>query len=147
MLFFPNAPYIFTDLVHLGHTKPHLYWLDMMLISLFALTGLVLGFVSLSLMHEQVRRRFGWITGWGFAAAMALLSAVGVFIGRFLRWNSWDAVLNPTDIIRSLVFPENLPASRWKFTLVFAAFVFLAYLMLYGLTHLRLRPDEDRTTR
>src|SRR5262245_35311833 len=50
LLFFPNAPYIFTDLVHVRQTHFH-YWLDLALVLLSALTGLVLGFVSLYLMQ------------------------------------------------------------------------------------------------
>ena len=59
LLFFPNAPYIFTDLIHLLHGPFPQFWVDLTLVLICALTGLVLGFVSLYLMQSLVRRRFG----------------------------------------------------------------------------------------
>jgi len=63
---------------------------------------------------------------------------VGVYIGRFLRLNSWDALLNPFDLLQAMFArPADLPAGRLKFSLLFAAFVLLSYLMLYALTELK----------
>src|SRR3954467_5394183 len=93
--FFPNAPYIVTDLVHLGPRYQGHYWVDMLLILLFAVTGLVLGFLSLRSMQRRVERRFNWVIGWLFVAAMSFLCGVGIYAGRFLRWNSWDVVARP----------------------------------------------------
>src|SRR5207247_5817748 len=66
LLFFPNAPYIFTDLIHLTRGYfPH-FWVDMVLILTCALTGLVLGFLSLFLLQSIVSRLFGRIASWVF---------------------------------------------------------------------------------
>ena len=91
MLFFPNAPYILTDLQHLGYPKPDVpLWFDMLLLIWFAWTGLLLGVVSMFLMHDIVRRQFGRLAGWVFVFSAGILSSLGIYIGRFLRWNSWD---------------------------------------------------------
>ena len=138
LLFFPNAPYIFTDIIHLTRFySPH-FWVDLMLILMNALTGLIIGFVSLYLMQSAVRRMAGELTSWLFIGAVALLSGFGICLGRFLRLNSWDVVAPwkmahriGTWATQSSAYPGSV-----LFSILFAAFVFVAYLMLYALTHL-----------
>src|SRR5206468_5852525 len=91
LLFFPNAPYIFTDVIHLSRAHTH-FWPDLILILINALTGMVLGFLSLFLMQSSVRRLAGEWMSWLFIAAVAMLSGFGIYIGRFMRLNSWDVV-------------------------------------------------------
>src|SRR5256885_2847396 len=100
--FFPNAPYILTDLVHLGPKYYGHFWIDLVLILLFALTGLLLAFLSLRAMQARVERRVNWLAGWLFVAAVSLLSGAGVDAGRFLRWNSWDGIVRPLLIVKDL---------------------------------------------
>ena len=88
LLFFPNAPYICTDLIHLTTHFYKRFWVDLSLILLCALTGLVLGFVSLYLMQSVVQRIFGRAASWCFIALVAALSGFGIYLGRFLRFNS-----------------------------------------------------------
>jgi uncharacterized membrane protein len=139
LMFFPNAPYIFTDLIHLGPRSYAHFWADLVLILVFALTGLVLGFLSLFLMQRQVARRFGWPVSWLFVGGVAGLSGFGIYIGRFLRWNSWDVLLNPfglfADIWQWFAGIPSRPALA-AIPALFATLLFTAYLMLYALTHL-----------
>jgi len=132
-LFFPNAPYILTDLVHLGPRYHGHYWVDMLLILLFALTGLVLGFLSLRSMQRRVERRSNWIGGWIFVAGMSLLCGVGIYAGRFLRWNSWDVIARPMviagDVKDWVIDPFYRPLSI-VFPILFAVFLFTIYMTL-----------------
>jgi len=139
LLFFPNAPYILTDLVHLGSKSHSRYWTDLVLILTFALIGLVLGFLSLFLMQRLVARRHGWPAGWLFVGIVAGLSGFGIYAGRFLRWNSWDVVFSPFDLLGD--------AGQWLLALIshphglktpvlFGIMLFVAYLLLHSLTHL-----------
>ena len=139
LFFFPNAPYIFTDLVHLGPRGHGLFWVDLVLIVMFAFTGLVVGFLSLYLMQRLVARRLGRPVGWMFVSGVTLLSGFGICIGRFLRWNTWDLLLNPVDLLTDLshwvvLMPVN-PKSA-ALPLLFAMLLFVAYVMLYALTQL-----------
>ncbi len=139
LLFFPNAPYMLTDLVHLTRQFYQHFWVDLVLILTCALTALVIGFVSLYLMQSAVRRMAGAVASWVFIAAIAGLSGIGICLGRFLRFNCWDVVLRPTTIVHRLgewtVASANAPVLL-ALPILFAAFLFTAYLMLYALTHL-----------
>ena len=83
IVFYPNAPYIFTDLIHLTKGFYPYFWVDLSLILLCALTGLVLGFVSLYLMQSVVERMLGRAASWLFVAAVAGLTGFGIYLGRF----------------------------------------------------------------
>ena len=145
LLFHPNAPYICTDLVHLTPPRAGDFWIDLVLILLFAVTGLMLGFVSLYLMHDIVARQRGAVVGWCFVMLVTGLSALGVYIGRFMRWNSWDFVTNPLTLFQNLSHRLAYPSTLHQlvlFTALFGAFLFLTYLMLYALTHLHQNPTD-----
>ena len=143
LLFFPNAPYIFTDLIHLTtHFYGH-FWVDMVLILICALTGLVLGFVSLYLMQSVVARMFGRLASWLFIAGVAGVSSFGIYLGRFLRFNSWDILFKPMELYHGIGNWTAAPlatSSPRAFLVLFSTFLFLAYVMLYALTHLRPAP-------
>ncbi len=139
LLFFPNAPYIFTDLIHLTTRFHRHFWVDLTLILICALTGLVLGFLSLYLMQTVVARMFGRVMSWLFIAAVAGLSSFGVYLGRFVRVNSWDIVTRPGklyDGIHSWMSDPFAHSTSFAFPILFATFLFIAYVMLYALTHL-----------
>ena len=148
LLFFPNAPYIFTDLIHLTTKYYTHFWVDMVLVLSCALTGLVLGFLSLYLMQGIVSRRLGRIAGWCFVAGVAGLSSIGVYLGRFLRFNSWDVIAKPVELCHGIGnwVTDPLHSSRTSlFPVLFATFVFIAYVMLYALTHLQPVGGLDQT--
>ena len=95
LLFLPNAPYLLTDLIHLGSRDAPL-WFDLVLFSAFAWTGAFLGFLSIYLMQVVVRRAHGALLGWALVGGSLLASGFGIYLGRSLRWNSWDFVTSPS---------------------------------------------------
>lgn len=133
LLFFPNAPYILTDFFHLSDNRAVPGWYDLMVILSFAWNGLVLGFVSLQDMQVVIAKRWGSILSWGFAFVSLGLGSFGVYIGRYLRWNSWDVLANPFslayDILPRILNPLAHPGT-WGMTLVFAIFLTLCYLTI-----------------
>ena len=140
LLFFPNAPYIFTDLFHLTTNFRTHFWVDLALILCCALTGFILGFVSLFVMQGMVKRAFGALASWLFIAGVAALSSFGVCLGRFMRFNSWDVLFKPMKLYQGIGIWVADPLAHpmtFGFGALFAAFVFIAYLMLYALTQLQ----------
>lgn len=147
-LFFPNAPYILTDLIHLTSRFPRFFWTDLTLILLCAFTGLMLGFVSLYFMQAIVARLFGRVAGWLFVALAVGLGSLGIYLGRFLRFNSWDVLLRPGKIYHGLdiwVGGPMINTASAAFLVFFAAFLFITYVMLHALTRLP-KTDFIRTT-
>ena len=145
LLFFPNAPYILTDLIHLKPIVKTLWWTDLILILLFALIGLVLGFLSLHRLHQVVAARRGWAAGWMFVVAVTFLSGFGVYLGRFERWNSWDVITNPFALMADSI--NWLQFRSAKFTLLFGLLLTTAYALLYSLTMLRSGPPVPALVR
>ncbi len=137
LLFFPNAPYIITDLIHLRYRVEVPIWYDALMIFTFALTGLILGAISLYLMQDVVARQFNRLTSWLFVLITTGLSGYGVYIGRFLRWNSWDIFTRPGaltyDILASLGSPKT-----YAVALPLAALMLFAYVIIYTLPRLEL---------
>ena len=139
LLFFPNAPYILTDFQHLS-TDPASapLWFDVILLVWFAWTGLLLGVVSLYLMQEIVTRAAGRLSGWIFTLAVTVLSSVGISLGRFLRWNSWDLLQEPLPIIRDVWSILRYPFSNLRiygFTLLYTLLFLFVYLAFRAFGH------------
>jgi uncharacterized membrane protein len=103
LVFLPNAPYLLTDFQHLRlYSDSPKIWFDVIMVIWVAFTGLFLGLVSLSIMHGLVKRRLGQPAGWVFVFTAALLSSVGIYIGRFLRFGSWNILLTPLTLAADL---------------------------------------------
>lgn len=141
LLFLPNAPYIFTDLIHLNARVISHYWVDLSLFLIIALTGFLLGFVSLYLMQSLVTHRWGRMAGWLLIAVATGLSGFGIYAGRILRWNSWDVMVHPVELTGSVghwvAHPLANPGMNLAFPTLFGLFLFLGYVMLYALTLLQ----------
>ena len=147
LIFFPNAPYILTDFQHLAKVTGELpVWYDVMMLIWFAFTGVFLGMVSLFLMQEIVRREFGRWVGWGFVALVTALSSAGVYVGRFLRWNSWDIFRNPGGMAEYTIERIQDPSLQSVvFIGLFGAFFLFLYITLYTFGHLLLERQPTET--
>ena len=135
LLFFPNAPYIATDFVHLQRDPLAPYWYDAVTIAAFAWMGLLLGFASLYLMQTVVRQARGAVAGWIFAVIAIGLGSLGIYLGRFLRLNSWDAVEHPSVLPRIAHAVARDPFAYQEaiaVTLLFTAALSFAYFLLYS---------------
>ena len=131
-LFWPNSPYIITDLLHLKQKKTMPLWYDLGLILSFAWAGLILGYISLIEIQNLVRKRMGRMASWIFASFMLLLGALGIYIGRYGRLNSWD-VLNPDKLYSTLLMhftDEMLKTDVLGMTFMYAGFLLIGYITI-----------------
>lgn len=150
LMFFPNAPYIFTDLVHVLAKGRPTFWAELMLILIVALTGFLAGFLSLQVMHGLAARRWGWAKGWLFVGVVSGLAGFGVYLGRFTRLNSWDVLLNPVRLVRRAGWGAWTLLTEWqhtKFLILFSLFLLLGYVMLFALTQRSSARDDVRSLR
>ena len=143
LLFFPNAPYILTDLFHLKHVVSMPMWFDLLLILSFAWVGLLFGFMSLwdiekilkqylikSRLKGLLRYRFSIPL---FSSVLLFIGSFGIYLGRYLRWDSWDIIAEPFALIYDIgdrfVNPFEHPRT-WGVTLLMGLFLNLVYWSL-----------------
>ena len=143
LLFYPNAPYILTDVIHLigsstrSRTEHPLFtgnallWYDIILHASFAFIGHFIGLISLVVLHRIIRDQYRRDLAWGVVVLASGLGGYGIYLGRFERLNSWDILRVPVVTLRTgLVNLFNLKAVL--FSLCFAFFIFLTYLIVYS---------------
>lgn len=139
LLFFPNAPYLLTDLIHLRQRPGAPLWFDLLLLLAFAWAGYLLGLVSLLYMHGTVRGLFGRTAGWACIALATVAAGFGIYLGRFGRWNSWDAFTRPADLVSSIVVRFADPTSHPRFlafSALSSALIAVGYLTLVAVAPL-----------
>ena len=133
LVFLPNAPYLVTDLVHLTHYPPVPMWYDVALFGSFAATGALLGYASVAEVESLFRARLGAAWASVVSVAALLLCGFGIYLGRFLRLNSWDVLTAPESLGRQVVHqvahPVAHPAS-WEVPVVYGMGLVLGYLAL-----------------
>ncbi len=130
LLFLPNAPYIITDLIHLKLSTTYIIWLDILIVSSFACNGLLLFYLSIldmkTILETFLKQS---VLSYG-TTVVIVLSGFGVYLGRFLRYNSWEIISNPKylfiDILNIAIKPFS-NSEAWLFTMVFGTFLIVGY--------------------
>lgn len=134
LLFLPNAPYILTDILHLTRAADAPAWYDLALLLSCAGTGLLVGYLSLIDVQTIVARRFGQAWSWIFALVALVLSGFAIYLGRFLRWNSWDVLIDPT---RLFGITDGL-MRPWAHTRPLAVTLIFGVILMFGYISLRI---------
>jgi uncharacterized membrane protein len=132
LLFIPNSFYIMTDLFHLSRFKGAPEWFDLLMIFSFAWNGIIAGVISLRRVELIISLIKGKELSILVVGAIMWLCALGIYIGRFLRYNSWDILTDPFslagDIIHMILHPfQN--GYAWGMTLCYGMFMTLVYFM------------------
>jgi uncharacterized membrane protein len=143
LAFLPNTVYLVTDLAHLGEGVD--LWRHVLQYGFAAWTGIMLGVVSLRLVHARTERDYGVVVGWVLVVVSIGLCAIGVVIGRFQRWNSWDLVTQPRAVVAGTLEWVRSPLENHQSTgvaLAVAAFFGLAYLTVWSLGAVDVEPRD-----
>lgn len=147
LFFYPNAAYLITDMLHPFNRYPiasgagvrfweeNLFWDHLFTMFFAALLGLAIATAALASVHALVRKYLGSAVGWIFVLAVLLLSSFGVYLGRFIRWNSWDILQEPVRILGEtfiylMDFEYLLHAigfCKWIFLITFFCYVTAYY--------------------
>lgn len=128
LLFLPNSFYIVTDWVHLTKSNQSTLWLDVLILASFSSAGFFMGILSL-LEFESIISNFYTvkITN-AIIPAISFLSGFGIYLGRVLRYNSWDIISNP----KRLVFDMGIELASKDclfFSALFGFFIYSIYLL------------------
>ena len=133
LLFIPNSFYIITDLVHLDNSDGFIFWLDLIIISSYALIGFGLGLLSLTHFETTLKtiisRKYVAI----ILFCVSSMCGFGIYVGRILRYNSWDIISNPFDLLVDLFIAATSKTSLF-FSIQFGIFIYFAYLIKKNIT-------------
>ena len=129
LLFLPNSPYIITDIIHLQNSNSILAWYDLFLVFVFAINGLVLGLLSMLDMHQIISARYSNKIALFSMMKISLLAGYGIYLGRFLRFNSWDILSNPKFLFLQILESTNDPKA-FLMTIAFGGFLWILYSLL-----------------
>jgi uncharacterized membrane protein len=111
LLFFPNAPYLITDLFHLferGGVPP---WLDLFMLFSFAWNGLCSTYLSLRDIEQWLGTRLTKEQTRSLRISLLILTSFGLYLGRYLRFNSWDALTQPLSIVQNVFSAFSTPSN------------------------------------
>lgn len=134
LVFLPNAWYVLTDYVHAGATTQISQLYDIVLITSLVVSGFAAGFTSLYMIHRQLLKRMSFNLAAAIVTGILLLSSFAIYVGRDLRWSSWDVVANPAgitlDVSDRVFHPLGHPRS-WDMTGVVFLLLGTIYLSLW----------------
>ena len=102
LVFLPNSWYVITDLIHLNPAGEVGQLYDIVLIDCLVLCGFLLGFSSLYIIHRELLKRLPARVSLVIIEGVILLSSFAIYLGRILRWSTWDIITNPTGIILNI---------------------------------------------
>ncbi len=114
LLFLPNAPYLLTDIFHLKQGTAMPIWYDLLLLITFSINGLFLYFSSLIKMFRLILINYSVKTATFIIYSAIFLSSFGVYLGRYLRWNSWEIVQEPFGLLQDIFYRIINPYSHPK---------------------------------
>jgi len=130
LIFFPNAPYIITDLYYLNNHSERMFWYDLITILIFSWTGLLAGFFSMDIIKESLFSRLSNIKSNVIICLLFFVSAFGIYLGRELRWNTWEIFVEPKEFFLDVIdrFINPIGHRRtWAFTLLMGFFLNITY--------------------
>lgn len=113
LAFLPNTFYLLTDFIHIHELRSADLVSGVVMLSSFVLNGVLLGLLSVYIVHRELVRRVKTRTAVGLLTLVFLTCSFAIYIGRELRWNTWDIIINPSsllfDVTDRLLNPSQHP--------------------------------------
>lgn len=137
LLFIPNSFYLITDLFHLDMNNNIPLWYDLALLLSFAWSGLLMGILSVRQVEKLFEHHFNKRFDLLFIMPVMMLNALGVFIGRYLRFNSWDVITDPFQLVKEIIFLFIHPLRNrfdWSMIICYTILMTLMYLTIKRLS-------------
>lgn len=142
LAFLPNTWYVLTDFIHITATAEISQLYDIVMISLLVFICFILGFTNLFLVHRELLKRLSVMASYAVIEGVILISSFAIYIGRDLRWNSWDVIANPGGVLLNVsdnIDPFGNPRA-FNVTFLFFFLISLIYLAFWIFTH----PSKSR---
>lgn len=137
LLFFPNAPYFVTDFIHIREIGlrplidyPIAEWLALLNIAIGFILSIVVGMLSLFSLHKLIIKYKGKVLGCLFIGVVSFISGYAIYVGRFLRFNSWD-MLKPISLVNNLI--KDVSSFSIAFSILMGLFISFIYCVFYVL--------------
>lgn len=133
LLFIPNSFYIITDLFHLERKNEVPLWFDLALLFSVAWNGLLMGILSVGHMEQIIEERMNKKLHFVFLYFIMFLNALGIFLGRYLRYNSWDIVDNPLSLVHDIIYLFIHPIRNrfdWGMIICYSILLTMIYVTL-----------------
>lgn len=134
LVFLPNAFYIATDFIHLQQASSETLLVDLVLILSFTLNGLILGYLSVVTIHQQLIKRISKLYSRYLIVFVFLLCSFAIYLGRYLRWNTWDILINPAGILFDVsdrVINPSQYQQTYQTTALFFVFLITFYYVVW----------------
>ncbi|MCT8389605.1 DUF1361 domain-containing protein [Leuconostoc holzapfelii] len=145
LLYFPNTMYMMTDFIHLYAIGTNLdqatQFFNYAILSTGIFIGVGLGILSLEIITQALLRRHAHWLYFLMTAGLSVVSALGIYLGRYLRLNSWDIFFNFNDVIKNIVF--SLSYHMLAFIILFAGAQFAVLVVFhYGIRLIQINQQE-----
>jgi uncharacterized membrane protein len=113
LIFLPNSFYMITDLIHVQYIIGIDVLYNIIFTNLAIFIGLIAGFISLYIFHVELLKRTYHRYAHIIIGILIIAISFAIYLGRYLRWNSWDILLNPSGILfdtsDTLIHPSTHP--------------------------------------
>ena len=145
LVLLPNSFYMVSDFIHLPELPASQLLLGTITIMAFVFTGVCLGVTSLYLIHREFLKRVSVRTAAGLIGGLLLIASVAMYVGRDLRWNSWDVIVNPFgllfDLSDRLLHPDQYAAALGAILPFFVLLATIYYVAWQAINARSVRSD------
>jgi uncharacterized membrane protein len=138
--FLPNSFYMITDLIHVQSSIGIDLLFNIVLVMLFIFNSVTAGFLSVYLVHKELLKRMYYTNAHIIIAGVFLLCSFAIYLGRFLRWNSWNVITSPFgilfDVTDTVLSPSTHPqvfATTASFFLLLGAMYVVIWQLIQSL--------------